>query len=341
MKLSCLVRDAAIRRKRCAPICEELAELTLETITTCNICDAAEVAVLTVSDRYGLPVRSGMCLRCGLIFLLDRFTAEGYTRFYQDYYRALGSVYLNRPITPKTLQEEQRRYARSLIETFRGLLPLPAGTTLIDVGGSTGVVATEFAGAYGMAATVLDPSPDELEQARAAGHTTMCTLFETWEGTDEQFDLVLCNRTIDHFLDLKRALEKLRSLCKPSGYLLIDIVDVEMIRKRKGMLEGAIKVDHPYYLCNEIAAAILQEAGFAVVYREIASSPERVTYLCRPGEVVQKDQRPSAAWIRQRLRGLHENHLAVVEARRQPCDWRDVVRRKGYRLKNKLLRRSA
>lgn len=336
MNLSCLVRDEERRRSRCASLVDELSSFERETITACNVCGAVSLVVVGASDRYGLLLRSGMCLNCGLIFLIDRFTADGYARFYRDYYRPLVSAYLNRPQTAQAIQAEQKRYARTLLETFRGFFRLHSGATLLDVGGSTGVVASEFVKEYDLSAMVLDPSPDELDVARAAGHRTICSLFETWEGNGEQFDLILCCRTIDHFLDLKGSLIKLLNLCKPSGYLLIDIIDVEAVRKSKGMLERAIKVDHPFYLCNEIAPVILASVGFQVMYSEIVGDSWRVTYLCRPSSTSKTDVQVPRSWMIQRLRDLQQNRAAVIEARRRPCDWRDAGRRRAYYFKKRL-----
>ncbi|MFZ6031510.1 MAG: class I SAM-dependent methyltransferase [Chloroflexota bacterium] len=334
--LSRIVRDADQRRKRCISAVEVLSEINREVVTSCNICGEKNILIVSNLDRYGFPLRAGMCTNCGLIFLIDRLTADGYAEFYKNHYRSLVSAYLGRLQNAATIQAEQKQYAQTLLALFKGLMPLKPGDKLLDVGGSTGVIASEFANAYGLSATVLDPSPDELEVAKSAGHKTICALFESWSGNSDPFDVVVCCRTIDHFLDLKDSLSKLLSLCKPSGYVLIDIIDVEAVRRR-AMLEGAIKVDHCYYLCAEVAPAILASAGFQVLGAELVSHLDRVTYLCCPSSMPAVEIASPQVWLMQRVRDIQQARLDQLEAKRQPYSTWDMLHRQAYRLKRKLI----
>lgn len=313
MSLPSQLRRLKEQRARCAPLVAQLKNWKTETVRQCNICGSEDIVVITREDRYALPVRSGLCRNCGLIFLVDRFSTEDYGRFYQEFYRPLVSRRVSREQNPQTLQNEQRQYGDAMLRAFDGFLPLSQGASFLDIGGSTGVIADRFRDKYGVRATVLDPSPDELEVAKSNGHEIVCGLLETWEGDGRQFDLILCGRTIDHFLDLKGSLRKMHKLCKPDGYMLIDIIDVEAIRQNRGILEGAIKVDHCYYLSSEVAPAILAVGGWEVLKTEIVSHPERVTYLCKPITPVEDAPAP-AAWITARLRDLQRNSMTALMA---------------------------
>jgi ubiquinone/menaquinone biosynthesis C-methylase UbiE len=328
--------EARRRQQRCAEFVKELATWEKETVTRCNVCHSSTIMIIANIDRYGLPVRTGMCMRCGLIFLIDRLTLEGYARFYEEIYRPLASAYLGRRNDAASFEVGQAQYARKIVEIFRGFIPPAEVSTLLDIGGSTGVVASEFVRAYNARVTVLDPSSEELEIARAKGHRTMHGLLENWHDGAEPFDLVLCCRTIDHFIDLRGSLLTMRNLCKPDGYVFIDIIDIEAIRTRKGMLEGALKIDHCYYLSSEVAPAIIAGAGLEVVYSEIASDPEHVTYICKPS-VTAPVPEIQPVWLVERVRAFQQNRLAAIEARSQPCGLKDALRRKAYRIKKKLL----
>ena len=334
--LSCLIKEFNTRRDRCDSIVAKLSDLKVETVKTCNICEANNILILSISDRYGIPIRSGMCTNCGLIFLIDKYTEEGYSKFYQNYYRPLVSAYLGRVINSSSMQKEQTIYGQKLVNTFQRVLDLDDNHSLIDVGGSTGLVAVEFVKEYGVSATVLDPSPEEVAVAEKRGLNTICDLFESWEWDGQQYDLVLCCRTIDHFFDLKQSMSKLHDICKPTGYLLIDIIDVEVIRRIKGVYEGSIKVDHPYYLCSEIAPAIFAKSGFEIVLSEISTSYERVTYVCRPTQNNNIEVSTDHSWITKRIRSLQENRLDVFRSSRLPCSWREAVHRWIYYKKQDL-----
>ena len=316
----------------------ELMNFNTEVITSCNLCESDDIMIIGANDRYGLPIRSGMCLNCGLIFLIDRFTADAYADFYAKHYRPLVSAYLGRTVDSQTIGPEQERYGRALVKTFKGLLDLPNKPKLIDIGGSTGKVASAFVEKYNAEAVILDPSPDELKVARQLRYETICDLFETWKGTDEQFDLVLCCRTIDHFLYLKRSLAKLRGLCKPWGYLMIDIVDVDIIWQKKGILEAAIKVDHPYYLTSEITPYILKNASFKIICSEIVSDPEKVTYLCQKTEVNENESYVNRDFIDKRVRAFQQYRLNMqITEKPLRSPYRSILR-KLYHLKQRLMK---
>ena len=72
-------------------------------------------------------------------------TAQAYGRFYDGVYRPLVSAFHGRLIDAHTIQAEQREYA---VERAAFLRPFVAGAglgTMLDIGGSTGVVASHFA----------------------------------------------------------------------------------------------------------------------------------------------------------------------------------------------------
>jgi SAM-dependent methyltransferase len=268
-------------------------------------------------------------------------SAADYARFYEGTYRRLVSAYLGRPVTSKTMQRAQSQYANNLVSVLRnagGLLNAQGGC-LLDVGGSTGTVASVLAKEFRCKATVLDPSSEELAIASEMGHETVHALLEEWKPrTDDCFDLVFCCQTIDHFIDLRLSLDKLRSFTKPSGRVVVDIIDFGVVWESKGLINGAIKIDHCYYLSSENAPWILRNAGLEVVFSEIASRPEQVTYVCRPCEASDIPVHLSQ-WAIARTRAMQSSRLAEVEASAVPHSALELVRRKLYRWRQKLLRR--
>ena len=100
------------------------------------------------------------------------------------FYRPLVSYYLNRKVDSTTIIEGQREYAGEVFERIEPHLPKKEGVLkLLDIGGSTGVVAKvikdrlETIG-FRVEATVIDPSPDELAVAEKLGLKTIEGLVE-------------------------------------------------------------------------------------------------------------------------------------------------------------------
>src|SRR4051794_4402914 len=141
-------------------------------IAECNLCESRRLSTVIHVDRYGFPAQASLCERCGLIFLNPVMSAEAYTEFYVSVYRPLVSAFHGRPITALTIQDEQRAYAEEVarfVDAWRGAR---SPTRILDVGGSTGVVAARLARALGASALVVDPAPLEVDEARGLGLET-------------------------------------------------------------------------------------------------------------------------------------------------------------------------
>jgi cyclopropane fatty-acyl-phospholipid synthase-like methyltransferase len=278
-----ITASAAGRRDRITAVGYDYAAQPKEAVTACNLCGAAAFVVLTHRDRYGFPAQARACRRCGLVFLNPRLTADAYARFYDGVYRPLVSAFHGRRIDAQTIQGEQREYAAASAAFLRPFMA--AGlNTLLDIGGSTGLVAAHVAREFGLEATIIDPAPLETAEAQRVGLETVTGLVEQYDFGVRRFDVVLICQTVDHLLDVAGTLRRVRQLITDRGCLFVDIVDFRSAYLRSWSVEDAIKVDHPYYLTESTITAYLRRAGFDVLGSEYAADHLHVGYVCRPGE---------------------------------------------------------
>jgi SAM-dependent methyltransferase len=243
--------------------------LSVESVERCNLCGGQRFIQAAVRDRYGYGTTYEVCASCGLGFLSPRLTIDGYGEFYERVYRPLVSAYHGRLIDARTVQVEQAEYGLELAAFLRTALPAPP-TTVLDVGGSTGVVAAMIRDAFGSQPTVLDPSPDELAAAAEQGMETVAGFAETADLSDRRFDLVLLCQTIDHLLDIAGTLRSIRKWVGNEGYVFVDVLDVNFMLHRRGAIEGAVKIDHPYYLTRATALAYFELAGLEPVAERLS-----------------------------------------------------------------------
>lgn len=259
------------------------------------------------TDRYGYPVQSNLCLGCGLVFLSPRLTAGEYGRFYDGIYRPLVSAYHGRLIDAITVEDEQKTYTRNLLRFLLPQIADHAVRSLLDVGGSTGVIAEGLRDAIECEGVVLDPSPDELKRAEQRGLRTVCALVEEYDpAAGGRFDLVLLCQTVDHLLDVHGALSSIRQMMTEDGFFYVDFVDFETIVTRERAIEGAIKIDHPYYFTRETMEAYFRRVGFAIQAMMVMPDGHHVGYLCRRAEPIEDlgDLRPIAEAKLQRVRDI-------------------------------------
>jgi len=273
-----------------------------EGVEACNLCGGRAFATVTHEDRYGFPVSSAACTDCGLVFLDPHPTATAYDAFYSDTYRPLVSAFHGRLIDAASVEVDQAGYARSLAELLAPYLSGRSGGSLLDVGGSTGVVAEALCGDYGLAGTVLDPAPDELGRAADRGLATVPGTIESFDPGSDRFHVVLLCQTLDHVLDASGALAKLRGLLADDGVLFVDVVDFRAAYLRNWSVEAATKIDHPYSFTEDTIEAMLARAGLTIARKDHAADHLHVGYVCRPGVAVAS--MPPAGSVRELLREL-------------------------------------
>jgi SAM-dependent methyltransferase len=270
------------RQSRIAELAYDYAAQPKERLTACNLCGGTLLITVSHRDRYGYPAEASACAVCGLVFLNPRMTGAAYGAFYDGVYRPLVSAHHGRLIDAQTIQAEQLDYAKDRARMVRPFFDGAGLRTLLDIGGSTGVVAGHFAQAFGLTGTLIDPAPLEVDVARSLGLDTITGLVEEHDFQSQRYDVVLICQTIDHLLDVAGTLRRVRELLTDGGFLLVDIVDLRAGYLRNWSIEDTIKIDHPYYLTQETAEAYLRRAGLAVVAVDYAADHLHVSYLCRP-----------------------------------------------------------
>ncbi len=293
------------RRARCRETVARLGRLAREARTECNVCGGKRVAIIAIQDRYGFDIRTALCLTCGLIYLADRFVPQSYESFYgEGDYRRLSGAFNAAQLSIADMQRDQAAYAAEAVRFLEPYIAPGAGTELLDVGGSTGIVARAFAERFHLKATVLDPAEQEIAAARRLGLDGIAGTLESFEG-DRRYDMVLLCRSIEHLLDLRTSLRKIRSLIKPDGLFYCDVIDYLESCRLTGAAQTVSKMDHCYWLCQETAARIFRSAGFDIVAANTAGDPTVIGYVLRPVEAAAIDGTASPA-IEPMLRRLRE-----------------------------------
>ncbi len=274
--------------ERIAALAYDYAAEPKEDPSACNLCGAKGCAEpLARRDRYGFSATLVACRRCGLAYLAPRLTAASYADFYGRVYRPLVSAHHGRRIDAETVQDEQREDAAALAAFLLPRLASPPAS-IIDVGGSTGVVAGVLAARTGSRASILDPAPDELAVARAAGMETIDGLAEDFDPAGRQWDLVLLCQTIDHLLDVRATLGALRRMTADGGRVFVDILDADLMLERTGSIERVAKIDHPYSLTRATVAAYFTLAGFTIVGERTTADGHR-GFVLAPGASLEPD----------------------------------------------------
>jgi 2-polyprenyl-3-methyl-5-hydroxy-6-metoxy-1,4-benzoquinol methylase len=268
------------REKRIQNIGYKYSSEEKKYIEKCNLCDSNIHTVITHVDRYGFPASASACNNCGLTILNPVMTPESYMNFYSDVYRPLVSAYHDRLINSETIQAEQVEYAYKLTKLIGPFAKEVKLTTLLDIGGSTGVVSRILREKFKLKATVLDPAADELACAEGSEMEVISGFIEDYNPDGREFDLIVFCQTIDHVLDALGSLKKIRELLSSNGLFFVDIVDFRAAYLRNNSIEEAIKIDHPYYFTEETMELMLTKAGFNIMRKSYADDHLHIGYIC-------------------------------------------------------------
>jgi hypothetical protein len=225
-----------------------------EIVTSCNLCGGNRFVLLSLTDRYGLEAPSVQCEACGLRFLSFRMTAEAYEEFYAGgHYRELVGQFEGKPMTAAAIERDQTRYAFLLSAWLKRYMDPVRSGLLLDLGGSTGIVAERMAQDYDLDATVVEASTDEARRAVDKGLAVANVRLQDYEAGHHVYDLILLCRTVDHLLDIKADLARIRKWLAPKGLFFVDFVH-----------KTPPKIDHPYILSVDTMRRYLEGAGFVV-----------------------------------------------------------------------------
>lgn len=257
-----------------------------EMLRECPLCETRVLDMVQVRDRYGYLVWLCWCRKagdptfdreiqstgCGLKFLNPRMTADAYAAFYLGPYRAIVAererANGREPMSDEKLRRMQGHYALDLAEWLWNYV-VGQRDTLLDIGGSTGIVARMLGAVFNVKPTVLDPAAHELPDDIEA----LPMLIEDFDPSGRKWDLVTMCQTVDHLLDIPGTLRKVRGLLADGGRFFVDILDHDKVKE--------LKIDHPFYLTPSVMERFLRQAGFGIVAIQRAADPRHVRFLCR------------------------------------------------------------
>lgn len=202
----------------------------------CPICETDEYTVISMEDRYGLPITHRKCW-CGFTYISPVPSEETYSEFYKNWYRKFIKEYKGEEAI-SGMEDNQKRYGeyvgRFLVESGK----LPYDVRGIDVGGSTGAATQSIVQKILLSGRtaeflVVDPNGEELDHAREKGLNTAlgsaCDI--KLLKTD---NLVLLCRTIDHIADPHNAILHIKEQAATGTLMYIDFSEDQTPR-----------IDHP------------------------------------------------------------------------------------------------
>lgn len=217
-------------------------------------------------DRYGLPMRSVVCLECGTVRTDPYLDEPGLQIFYREYYQDL----YDRAADPEAYFETQKAYGRRVLGLVREIMPAAASAVEIGcgAGGALSVLRdaglrtagcdhsqrlVEFGAAHGMQGLAVG----DLYALRAA--------FPSLGGED----IVYLHHVFEHMSDPSRFLRDCAPLLSEAGAVLAIVPDIARIDEFPfpgGDIRLFLHIAHKYNYSRQGLRRLGARCGYAVEF---------------------------------------------------------------------------
>lgn len=213
-------------------------------------------------DRYGIPLRSVLCMECGTLRFDPYLDEASLDRFYREYYQEL----YERSPDAEAYFARQREYGRRVREALRKLAPhcrsvVEAGC---GAGGALSVLQES-----GMQVGGCDHSARLIAFGRSQGLRSLATggIEQLRAELPGRADVVYLHHVFEHLGDPLAFLRACKDLLNPAGVVLMIVPDISHIDRFAfpgGDVRLFLHVAHKFNYTRPGVARLAARAGYAV-----------------------------------------------------------------------------
>ena len=286
-------------------------------------------------DRYGIPLRSVLCMACGTLRFDPYLDEASLQRFYREYYQEL----YDRSADPQTYFEKQKEYGARMLAALRA--HAPQASTIVEAGCGAGGALSVLQQA-GMSVAGCDHSERLVRFGRsnAVGPLVVGSIAELQAALPgvQQVDAVYLHHVFEHLADPVSFLRACKRLLRPAGLVILVVPDISRIDRFPfpgGDVRLFLHVAHKFNYSRQGLARLAAKAGYAlqtVGGFESRMAPEMWLAVRPNGAAVGADGTDHGSSV---LRYLHRTErlyrLGILPG------YGDGLARRLRRLKNTLL----
>ena len=209
-------------------------------------------------DNQLFPCRVAICMKCGLVKLNPRWKEDKYRNYYIKKY---DHFYRDSDKDP----EEQ--FEIDLISKGRKLkerlsnIPLSKKIKMLDIGAGTGALFFSIPGKREVDSYAIEASQKHVKFLSSKGIEVVGTDFSDDFGQD--YDLVITRHVLEHSLNPKNLLLKIRDSLKKEGYLYLAVPDAMAYNKKKA--GSFFRHPHTYYFNFHTLLRLCEMCGLYAV----------------------------------------------------------------------------
>jgi len=227
-------------------------------------------------DRYGLPLKSVLCLNCGTVRLNPYLDQASLSDFYTHIYRKMYGMDIQKGSYEQYFLS-QRSYAQKIFSLSQNSLPPESWICEVGCGGGGAIKFFQEQG-YQVAGCDYDVAAISFGTQKGVPNLFYGPLDSIGKKLPEvQFDLIYLHHVFEHLSDPVLFLKNCQAYLKPTGKILIIVPDISRIDQfghppAIGNLLMYLHIAHKFNFSLEGIQRIGQEAGYQVMPIKINSN---------------------------------------------------------------------
>lgn len=241
--------------------------------------DTADDVVIAEIDRYGLPLTSVLCSRCGTVRIDPYLDDKSLADFYTHIYRKMYAIDVDDSADYGEYIARQSGYSEQLLRFASDVLTPSSYLCEVGCGGGGSV---KFMQDHGYNAVGCDYDVAALQAGRDSGvkHLYYGDLSALQENLGEsKFDLIYLHHVFEHLDEPISFLEKTKDFLSPDGRIILIVPDISRIDQcgpisAVGNLLMYLHIAHKYSFSVAGIHRLAHQAGYSVDKLEPGQSQE-------------------------------------------------------------------
>lgn len=228
----------------------------------CLICDSNDFQIIAQRDRYGLPVTTVICRKCGLLMTNPVMRETDYHDFYR---RSYWDLYAFEDYVADSFFDAQGFSADRIHNNLSKVLDIK-DKTIAEVGCATGGILYKLQ-QYCARVVGCDYAEKNIARGREMGLDLRFGGLDAI--SDAAPDIVVYNHVFEHVFDPRGELRKVLDLLPEGGAVYLNVPGVFNIRNAyKGDFLFYLQNAHLFHFTAGTLRTVLEQAGFTVVFSD-------------------------------------------------------------------------
>ncbi len=243
----------------------------------CAICDGDVFDILAEHDRYGFPIQTTMCKKCGLLQTNPDMRDVDYHDFYAQHYRKLYIADLVGE--PEDFFREEYWRGQRIADYVLTNLAIPQNALIVEIGcGAGGILHAFLERGYRVIGT--DLGIDNMVPGKKMGLDLRSgDLFDL--KLQETPALIIYSHVLEHIREPGSQLRRARELLGENGHLYIEVPGIKEVHSNLFQADflRTFHLAHIYNFSLQTLTSLLKKQGF-----ERIAGDEKIRSLFRPGK---------------------------------------------------------